>query len=692
MWDRVYRKFCSERNLGLALLQLQTASNLPYKNYYREILQAYSLSGRANLGHLSQQLRTGLYRPSRPVRLHMPTSSGLQRPITLMHLDDLIVYQAMANTCSADVRRRRKMLEYGSVFSNVLNRDPDRPEFFFQRWRVGYRRFLATIAGIYQRGNQWVGHFDLAAFYETVDHGILVNSAFPGSSDLASLARTCLMKWATDGQATISHGLPQGPLSSSFFAEVYLLPIDEMLTKHGVLFVRYVDDIKMFGTSRDEVLRAVLLLDSQCRRLGLVPHSGKHQIIRAASVEDATGRSPSLSASDTRLIVGSGDEAYTLLCAALDKQPSDISLIRYILKTAGRDDKILDLVFDKMSDYPELCGDFCGFLENYYGDRTVGQRLLDHCLRGASPYSYVEGMYWGIVGDFALSYRARRLALREARRSLRDCTTSPDRRIGIYRFMCTVSGNAAARWIERESFPLVQMIALSYLAFEQLDSGRIRRLLEVTIQQSSYEAGLACIGGCTFGLRKEVLASLPPPKGYAKQVLMNSLGRISKIDPIGEILGVRFDLPYYNDWRSLFVEEYEYANELLFLSEQCYASNRTQWVSYVDVFNDVLVKKWIGFLKNRVPLISWPSVIGRDGSLVDLGILLDTNNQLSRHFPKVCDGLRRLHTRRNATPMSHAYEKKTALRTQLVRTDEQRQLRKALRVSYSELVHVLTAP
>jgi hypothetical protein len=73
-------------------------------------------------------LRGGSYRPQAPTRIYLPKPSGLQRPLTLLCIEDQIVLQAIANSFALKLASQRRALELKSVFSNVLQDEDEDPE------------------------------------------------------------------------------------------------------------------------------------------------------------------------------------------------------------------------------------------------------------------------------------------------------------------------------------------------------------------------------------------------------------------------------------------------------------------------------------------------------------------------------------------------------------------------------------
>src|SRR5687767_11175333 len=90
----------STKNLRLAWDRISTGVNYQHKRYFRHIYPAYSIALDGNLTDLSHRLRHRSYAPQLPTRVFLPKASGLQRPLTLLCVEDQVVLQAIANLMS----------------------------------------------------------------------------------------------------------------------------------------------------------------------------------------------------------------------------------------------------------------------------------------------------------------------------------------------------------------------------------------------------------------------------------------------------------------------------------------------------------------------------------------------------------------------------------------------------------------
>ena len=125
--------------------------NLSYKRYFRKLYYNYEIGIKDNLHDLHVRLEGGSYKPQHPTKIYLPKPSGLQRPITLLCIEDQIVLQAIANIFARKVLQRRQKLEYKFIFSNITQSET-KSIFFLQNWRFSYSQFQAKITDDFNRG------------------------------------------------------------------------------------------------------------------------------------------------------------------------------------------------------------------------------------------------------------------------------------------------------------------------------------------------------------------------------------------------------------------------------------------------------------------------------------------------------------------------------------------------------------
>ena len=111
------KKLIAKKNLELAWRRITSSKDARYKAFFRHILESYELSYKENIDDLRRRLKNREYVAQPPLRFYVPKPSGLQRPITLLYLEDQIVLQALTNLFAEKVRQQRGKLSGQFVFT-----------------------------------------------------------------------------------------------------------------------------------------------------------------------------------------------------------------------------------------------------------------------------------------------------------------------------------------------------------------------------------------------------------------------------------------------------------------------------------------------------------------------------------------------------------------------------------------------
>jgi hypothetical protein len=695
--NKLYNKLCNIKNLELAWARLKTGQNIQYKNYYRELFLAYELRQNFNLKGLSDKLKGYSYEPHKILKLYIPKSSGLQRPLTFLYLDDLIVYQALTNVISSKFQGKRKSIENNYVFSNILNPYKSKNIFFFKKWQEGYKKFIHKIKTYYNEGNIWVAHFDLAAYYDTISHNVLAEQISKKTdADFKDLLKKCLATWATNKSHLLYHGIPQGPIASSLIGEIFLLPIDITLKTKGIKYVRYVDDIKIFGKTRRECLESIIFLEKECKERGLIPQSKKYEILKAEKVEDAIGKFPSLSGNEKNKIFSNPSEAANIFKIAISEKNFDISRVKYILKVSNKNDEILKIVLNNLKQYPDLISEFCQFLINYSSNSKVARIIFAKSVNDPSEYEFVEGKIWELLSNFSISKSIKDSYINVAIDRLKQAGKKPEKpalRIGIYKFLASTGNCLVIPWLKQEKYAFIQMLIIPFISHSSYKQSEFLDLVNWFLKRSNYEPALVSIKQLLFASEGLILQSLDKPKKDDSGVLNNILGSPEKIDPVGQILKKMYEIPNFDKWKKFFEHnrDYEHSNLCIYYAYKSYFIDKNAWVNYSDSFNDIVIRKFVNLLQNKLPNIVWPPIINRDGKNIDIGVIMDKQNQLSQKYPRIIDNFREFHIQRNGTPISHAFVKKSGNLTKIITSSDQKKLKNYLRNGYNNLITVLSS-
>ena len=694
-------QLASKKNLELAWRRITTGGNYQYKRFFRPIYYAYQVALDANLADLRQRLLGGAFKPQHPERIYVPKASGLHRPLSLLNVEDQIVLQAFANLAAKRMQQKRRPLQFKVVFSNIL----EKPEsiFFFRRWQDTYRVFQRRIKKHYAGGMRWVGDFDLAAFYDTISHELLLRTIYPRTTnaDLNWIAE-CLKVWSSVRAASgHGHGLPQGPLASNFLAECFLVPIDLAL-QDSRGYTRYVDDIRLFGVTEDEVRADLIKLERHCRERGLIPQTGKFAIKRAQNLREAMGMLPSISDPQHE---GAGSEkidkrqARNACLSAIEGRPyrvTDKTRLRFVLFRAEADTDLLRLVLRLIPHHPEHTDAFFAYIGQFGYRKPIERLCLDFVKN--NPYAYVRGESWHVLAKYCRYTRSMTAA---NIRALTDRAVniakdkSPENFVekwGACHFLCVseeVTSGHQSRWLRYQA-PLLQSLLAPVLPDGAFRKGEV---VERFLRRSNPEPGLSvCSALHERGLNLSTLGLTAARMPSQVANTLRELGVISspgvRVDPIAEILSARYGVPRGKSWHTLLVAEYIHALGLLKQAEAAFDGGRSYWLACQNSFNQIVFLA----LQRHLAATGHPAActtVDKNGQLVDFGVTLAANGPFSQNCTTIGDGFREMNARRNHLPVSHPYEKKTAAQSRHLKAQERNRLVFLLRKAYVDFVALM---
>jgi|GEM_PF-722638 len=276
--------------LGVAWRWVKSNAEANFKAYCRERYSVFEMGSSALLHDLGEQLAAGRYVPEGPEKIFVRKPAGMLRPLTVLTVRDQIVYQALAIPI-AEALHLKVSSRYGETTFGHLYNGSRNNGCFYSDWRKGYRAYNMASRRAHQQGYRYLVTFDLTACYDSIDHTLLLDEIQHLGADeqFRELLVECLRCWtqvpARDSRKAPrrhGHGIPQGPLPSGILSEVVLQHFDEaFVTRNGkwrfpdVRFLRYVDDIRIFGRSYEAVDEALRTLDRTCKELGLFPQKAK---------------------------------------------------------------------------------------------------------------------------------------------------------------------------------------------------------------------------------------------------------------------------------------------------------------------------------------------------------------------------------------------------------------------------------
>jgi retron-type reverse transcriptase len=251
-------------------------------------LKVFAANRDYNLEVLRQSLIERTFEPSFPEVKYIPKSSLTLRPMAILAIGDRIIFQAIANVISEKGRFALSMVSNRQSFSNVLA-EPNQQRMFVH-WKHQYRLFQDRFCELMEEGNTWLAETDFAAFYETIDHSILFQRLLDGKFlDNKSLEyiESYLPIWSSvKGGMHVSRGIPQGCLASDLLANVFLYEFDKNLAVQEYHYLRYVDDIRILGKTKDVVQRGLIKIDITLKSIGLLLQTKKTMVRQVTDIAE----------------------------------------------------------------------------------------------------------------------------------------------------------------------------------------------------------------------------------------------------------------------------------------------------------------------------------------------------------------------------------------------------------------------
>lgn len=278
---------------------------------------AWNLNERLN--YLIEQLQQRRYRPRHLTEIDIPKSGLSVRPGNVLPIEEATLLHAIVYLLAPHLDRKlnpavysyrlhpdwkKRIKKRDSLFREVV--PPDMPFLKkrtirsinpFEAWYERWPQFEADALSAYTNdGYSHLTKTDITAYFENIDLRLLEAQVRAllrrDESETLQLLFRILDGWTrvTSTGTPIGRGIPQGNEVSSFFGNIYLIPLDNALAdfckrRDGKWF-RYVDDVKVFTKSERDARQAVFVINEALRRLHLNLQGSKTEVLSGDALKE----------------------------------------------------------------------------------------------------------------------------------------------------------------------------------------------------------------------------------------------------------------------------------------------------------------------------------------------------------------------------------------------------------------------
>jgi RNA-directed DNA polymerase len=267
VWFSLIDKIYVERTLGLAWEKV--SANAGVCGVDGITVGHFGKDSQNRLLDAKEHLSKGTYKPKPVKRVMIPKpGSSEKRPLGIPTVRDRVVQTAV------------KM-----VIEPIFEREFAEQSYGFRPGR-GCKDALRRVEKLLKSGLTHIVDVDIKAYFDSIPHErlmALVRERIADSRVLA-LIESFLKQRIMDPLGWIDpeepdEGTPQGGVISPLLANIYLNPLDHLMSQLGYEMVRYADDMVILCPSAEAAQSALATLQEWSKEAGLTLHPEKTKIV-----------------------------------------------------------------------------------------------------------------------------------------------------------------------------------------------------------------------------------------------------------------------------------------------------------------------------------------------------------------------------------------------------------------------------
>jgi RNA-directed DNA polymerase len=263
-WFSLIDKVGSPRMLLRAFEQIKANGGAAGVDH--QTIEMYEQRLEQHTEYLARTVQEGSYQPAAVRREWIPKpGSREKRPLGIPTVRDRVVQKALLATMEPIFEREFTEQSYG-----------------FRPGR-GCKDALRRVDQLLKQGQTWVVDADLKSYFDTIPHEPLLKRIEEKVADgrVLELIRKYLEQGVLENMREWQPeaGTPQGAVISPLLSNIYLNPLDHLMTARGIEMVRYADDFVLLCHSEAAAQRALVLVQQWTAEAGLTLHPEKTRIV-----------------------------------------------------------------------------------------------------------------------------------------------------------------------------------------------------------------------------------------------------------------------------------------------------------------------------------------------------------------------------------------------------------------------------